>query len=103
MKNTQQPQKTPPDTPVCVCETESAAINDPKIAKNSQNNKPEVEYSRISMLHVQHNSGTVQHNINSSAGELMAAGVKIHAVDYNRLDIPEPHIPCHCCGRKDGE
>ena len=30
----------------------------------------------------------------------MAAGVKIHAVDYKRLDIPEPHTPCHCCKRK---
>ncbi len=52
------------------------------------------------MLHVQLNSGAVQHNTNSSAGELMATGVKIHAVDYKRLDIPEPRTTWHCCGRK---
>ena len=52
IENTQQPQNTPPDTPVCVCETEHAAINDLKIAKNQQNNEPESESSRISMLHV---------------------------------------------------
>ncbi len=100
MENTQQPQDTSHDTPACVCETEHAAINDPKIAKNTQNNEPESEYSRISMLHVQNMSSTVQHNTKCPAGELMAVGVKIHAVDYKRLDIPESHTPCHCCGRK---
>ncbi len=100
IENTQQPQDTSHDTSVCVCETEHAAINDPKIAKNPQNNEPEVESPRISMLHMKNTCDSVQHTINPHAGELMVAGVKIHAVDYKRLDIPEPHTPCHCCGRK---
>jgi len=24
----------------------------------------------------------------------------IHATDYKPLDVPEPRVPCHCCGKK---
>ena len=52
------------------------------------------------MLHVQNMSSTVQHNTNCPTEELMAVGVKIHAVDYKPLDIPEPRTAYYCCGRK---
>jgi len=81
IENTQQPQEASHDTPVCVCETERAAINDPKIAINPQNNEPGVKYPQISMLHMKNTCDSVQHTTNPHAGELMVVGVKIRVID----------------------
>jgi hypothetical protein len=32
--------------------------------------------------------------------DIPPAHLKIHATEYKPLDIPEPHVHCHCCGKK---
>ena len=79
---------------------ERAAIKDPKAVKSLQTSEPESVSSRIGMQHPGNTNNFVQHTSDRSSEELMAIWVKIRAVDFKPLEVPEPHVPCDCCGKK---
>ena len=76
-----------------------AAYIDPNCAGQFQNRELEPYQPPNSVLQVQNTCKIVQHTTGMHTGELMAVEVKNYASDHKPREYPEPHVPCHSCGR----